>query len=293
LTEQTLPSWLKIRLSLNERFRNTTEIIQKYRLHTVCEGAECPNRGTCFAEGTATFMILGANCTRNCRFCAVSKEQVLPADPDEPRRIAEAVAQLGLDYAVITSVTRDDLADGGAWAFSEVISLIRDKSQEILIEVLTPDFQGEREAIKKVATAGPDVFNHNIETVPRLYPTVRPQADYDRSLQVLKEIKRIAPQVKTKSGIMVGLGESKEEVQTVLEDLRVAGCDLVTIGQYLSPSKQHLPVAEFVTPQKFAEYQALAYALGFSGVASAPLVRSSYHAKKIFASSYTPQKNVL
>lgn len=285
--ERRLPSWLKVRVSFNERYQNTMAVIKEYGLHTVCQGAECPNRGACFADGTATFMILGAVCTRNCRFCAVEKGEVQPPDLDEPRRVAEAVHQLGLDYAVITSVTRDDLPDGGAWAFAEVIRLIREKSPGTMVEVLTPDFKGNRESLQKVAEARPDVFNHNIETVPRLYPSVRPQANYEQSLQVLAEMKKMLPAVKTKSGIMVGLGESKEEVRAVLTDLRGVNCDLVTIGQYLSPSKQHLPVVEFITPEEFAEYEKMAYALGFTGVASGPLVRSSYHAKRIFECTFS------
>lgn len=285
--ERRLPSWLKVRVSFNERYQNTMAVIKEYGLHTVCQGAECPNRGACFADGTATFMILGAVCTRNCRFCAVEKGEVQAPDLDEPRRVAEAVHQLGLDYAVITSVTRDDLPDGGAWAFAEVIRLIREKSPGTMVEVLTPDFKGNRESLQKVAEARPDVFNHNIETVPRLYPSVRPQANYEQSLQVLAEMKKMLPAVKTKSGIMVGLGESKEEVRAVLTDLRGVNCDLVTIGQYLSPSKQHLPVVEFITPEEFAEYEKMAYALGFTGVASGPLVRSSYHAKRIFECTFS------
>jgi lipoic acid synthetase len=257
-------------------------VIKAYRLHTVCEGAECPNRGACFGEGTATLMILGAVCTRNCRFCAVTKGRADALDPDEPRRVAAAICQLGLDYAVITSVTRDDLPDGGAGAFAAVIRQIRAQSPRTLIEVLTPDFRGNREALQTVADACPDVFNHNLETVPRLYSSVRPQANYRQSLQVLARMKKLAPEIKTKSGFMVGLGERKEEVRELLTDLRQADCDLVTIGQYLSPSKQHLPVVGFITPEEFAEYERIAYSLGFAGVASGPLVRSSFHAKQIY-----------
>lgn len=276
------PSWLKVRLSLDGEYQKTEEIIKKFKLHTVCKEADCPNRGACFAEGTATFMILGDLCTRNCRFCAVGKGPTRPLDPDEPSRVAEAVQRMGLSYAVITSVTRDDLPDGGAQAFAEVIRAIRELSPKTLIEVLTPDFQGNMDSLEMVAEARPDVFNHNIETVERLYPTVRPQANYGRSLRVLAEMKRLLPTVKTKSGLMVGLGEKQAEVQTVMEDLRAASCDLLTIGQYLSPSKNHLPVEEYITPEQFKEYERRGLDLGFIGVASGPLVRSSYHAKKLY-----------
>lgn len=282
MTQKRFPSWLKVHTQLNDDYRKTRSIIKEYGLHTVCDAAGCPNRGVCYAEGTATFMILGNVCTRNCRFCTVDKGKPTPHDPDEPRRVAEAVQQLGLDYIVITSVTRDDLDDGGAGAFGDVITRIRAGSPEARIEVLTPDFKNKHESLLKIATAQPDVFNHNVETVPRLYSEVRPQANYKQSLDVLERMKKLLPSAKTKSGIMVGLGETKWEIKETLEDLRKVNCDFVTIGQYLSPSKKHLPVVEFITPKVFDEYKVMAYSLGFSGVASGPLVRSSYHAKKLF-----------
>lgn len=282
MTPKRFPPWLKVQARLNERYSKTQLIIKENGLHTVCDGAACPNRGVCYAEGTATFMILGNVCTRNCRFCNVDKGKPMPLDPDEPRRVALAVQQLKLDYVVITSVTRDDLNDGGAAVFGEVIKRIRLESPNTRIEVLTPDFKNNQEALLTVAAARPDVFNHNIETVSRLYPEVRPQADYHQSLAVLKKMKKMLDNAKTKSGIMVGLGETKKEMKETLMDLRSVNCDFVTIGQYLSPSKQHLPVVEYIKPEVFDEYRELAYSLGFSGVASGPLVRSSYHAKEMF-----------
>lgn len=288
MTPKRFPPWLKVQARLNERYLKTQLIIKENGLHTVCDGAACPNRGVCYAEGTATFMILGDVCTRNCRFCNVEKGKPRPLDPDEPRRVALAVQQLNLDYVVITSVTRDDLDDGGAGAFGDVIKRIRLESPNTKIEVLTPDFKNNQEALLTVAAAQPDVFNHNIETVCRLYPEVRPQADYQQSLAVLKGMKKMLDTVKTKSGIMVGLGETKKEIKETLIDLRSANCDFVTIGQYLSPSKQHLPVVEYIEPGVFDEYRELAYSLGFSGVASGPLVRSSYHAKELFDPKQKP-----
>ncbi len=284
------PEWLKAKYSVNRQFDETVSIINEHRLHTVCQSADCPNRGECFAEGTATFLILGNVCTRACRFCAVQKGHGQPLDEDEAERVADAVARMKLDYAVITSVTRDDLPDGGAEVFADVIRLVRLKSPQTKIEVLTPDFKGSEQSLKIVADAVPDVFNHNIETVPRLYPAVRPQADYMRSLGVLKKMKTLLPEGKTKSGLMVGLGESSEEVKNVLRDLREAECDLVTIGQYLSPSPDHISIVEFITPDQFKEYEKYAYSIGFSGVASAPLVRSSYHAKKMIVKQDSRQK---
>lgn len=271
---------------MNEQFKNTTSIIERHGLRTVCQGAECPNRWTCYGEGIATFLILGGICTRNCRFCAVDKGKPTDLDLKEPDRVVEVIGQLGLDYAVITSVTRDDLPDGGAGVFAEIIRLVHQKSPKTLIEVLTPDFRGDVESLRKVAAARPDVFNHNLETIHRLYPFVRPQAVYEQSLRILAEMKQMAPKVITKSGIMVGLGEKPEEVREVFADLRQVNCDLLTIGQYLSPSKHHLPVTEFITPDQFIEYEKIAYSLGFSGVVSGPFVRSSYHAKEIFKNIY-------
>jgi lipoic acid synthetase len=248
------------------------------KLHTVCEEAQCPNLGECWGSGTATFLILGDVCTRDCRFCNVKSGRPEPPDPDEPARVAEAVAAMELRHAVITSVTRDDLADGGASLFADVIRAIHDQAPGCSVEVLIPDFRGDPEALETVMAARPEILNHNVETVPRLYPTVRPQADFDRSLEVLRRARQLAPAGVTKSGIMVGLGENREEIQSVLESLRAVGCDVLTVGQYLSPSRRHLPVQRYYTPEEFLEIRDAALALGFRCVESAPLVRSSYHA---------------
>ncbi len=281
MPERRLPPWLKVKVSFNEQYRKTSALIREHHLHTVCQGAECPNRGVCFAEGTATFMILGDVCTRSCRFCAVQKGHAAPVDPGEPERVAAAVQSLGLNYAVVTSVTRDDLPDGGAAVFGATIRAIRRIAPGTQVEVLTPDFQGNEAALAQVAAAGPEVFNHNVETVPRLYAAVRPEADYRRSLAVLAKYKQIRPASKVKSGLMVGLGETIDEIIRVFKDLREAGCDLVTIGQYLAPSARHLPVVQYVTPEQFQEYEQAALGLGFDAVASGPLVRSSYHAARL------------
>lgn len=256
-------------------------MLDELRLNTVCRSAKCPNRGECYASGTATFMVLGTQCTRNCRFCAVEATRPAPLDPGEPMRVAEAASRMGLSHVVVTMVTRDDLADGGAGHVVATVEALRGRLPGAAIEVLVSDFRGDAAAIGAVASARPDVFNHNVETVPRLYATVRPQADYPRSLRVLARAREVAPEVPTKSGLMVGLGERPEEVEQVLRDLRVAGVAIVTIGQYLRPSAAHLEVAEFVTPETFGRYAATARSLGFSGVASAPFVRSSYHAAEV------------
>lgn len=275
----SLPSWIKKRISLGEG-EETQKLLQSLSLHTVCESARCPNRGECFARKVATFLIMGSICTRRCRFCAVEKGIPQPLDFEEPRRVGEASRQLGLKHVVITSVTRDDLPDGGAYHFVATIREIRKVLPFSTIEVLTPDFQGREEDLQVVVKEQPEVFNHNVETVPRLYPVVRPLASYERSLTILKKVKEISPSIITKSGLMVGLGEGKEEVLEVLEDLRGVGCDVVTIGQYLRPSPRHLEVKEYVPPQVFTWYEDIAYSLGFRGVASGPLVRSSYLAEK-------------
>lgn len=258
-------------------------MLDELKLNTVCSGAKCPNRGECFASGTATFMVLGTECTRNCRFCAVDPAVPAPPDPDEPARIAEAAERMGLRHVVVTMVTRDDLSDGGAGHVVAVIEAIRARIPGSRVEVLVSDFGGDESCIDLVAAALPDVFNHNVETVPRLYPEVRPQADYARSLRVLERAREVRPAIPTKSGLMVGLGETAEEVAAVLSDLRGAGVDIVTIGQYLRPSSRHLPVVEFVTPETFGAYARTARDLGFPGVASAPFVRSSYHAAEVAA----------
>lgn len=253
-------------------------LVRRLELHTVCESAACPNIGECWNHRTATFMILGNFCTRRCGFCAVQKGQPLPVDPDEPRRVAEACEHLGLRHAVITSVNRDDLKDGGASHFAAVIRAIRQRIPGCRVEVLVPDFQGSREALKTVIDAAPDVLNHNIETVPRLYREVRFGARYERSLEMLAYAAGLRPDIPTKSGLMVGLGESDEEVIAVLGDLRRHNVRIVTIGQYLRPTLKHLPVLRYVTPEQFAEYRRIALELGFEHVESGPFVRSSYHA---------------
>nr|WP_240951388.1 lipoyl synthase [Caldanaerobacter subterraneus] len=251
--------------------------LKNMALNTVCQSANCPNMGECFARRTATFMIMGNICTRNCRFCAVEKGHPQPLDEEEPGRVAEAARRLGLKHVVVTSVTRDDLPDGGASHFAKTIYELK-KLPGVTVEVLVPDFMGNEEAIRTVVEAKPDVINHNVETVPRLYSRVRPKADYIRSLNLLKKVKELDPLILTKSGIMVGLGETEEEVIEVMKDLRDIDCDMMTIGQYLRPSHKHIEVAEYVTPEQFKRYEEIGYKLGFKHVASGPLVRSSYHA---------------
>ena len=256
-------------------------MLDELGLNTVCRSAKCPNRGECYASGTATFMVLGTECTRNCRFCAVAPANPSAVDPGEPERVAEAAERMGLSHVVVTMVSRDDLPDGGAAHIVATIEALRERVPGSSVEVLVSDFGGDEDAIRVVAQARPDVFNHNVETVPRLYPTVRPQADYQRSLRVLARAKEAAPGLPTKSGLMVGLGEKPDEVEAVMRDLRAAGVDIVTIGQYLRPSAAHLEVTEYVAPGTFDRYAATARALGFAGVASAPFVRSSYHAGEL------------
>lgn len=270
------PEWLKVRL-LNEDLNRMEAFLKSMSLNTVCQSANCPNMGECFARKTATFMIMGNICTRNCRFCAVEKGHPQPLDEDEPRRVAEAAQKLGLKHVVVTCVTRDDLPDGGASHFAKTIYELK-KLPGVTVEVLVSDFMGKEESIAKVVEAKPDIINHNIETVPRLYSKVRPKADYSRSLNLLKKSKELDPYILTKSGIMVGLGETEEEVIQVMKDLRSVDCDMMTIGQYLRPSAKHIEVAEYVTPQQFERYEEIGYELGFKYVASGPLVRSSYHA---------------
>ncbi|MEN3203486.1 MAG: lipoyl synthase [Atribacterota bacterium] len=276
----TLPPWIKRRFPPQEEWERVQKLLRTLTLHTVCESARCPNLGECFRRGTATFLILGNTCTRSCRFCAVGKGMPLPPDPGEPERVAEAAKRLHLRHVVVTSVTRDDLPDGGAEHFAATISAIRKALPQATVEVLIPDFQGSEKALETVLAAYPDVLNHNVETVPRLYPLVRPQADYARSLWLLEKAKEKAPGILTKSGLMVGLGETKAEVEEVLRDLRKAKCDIVTIGQYLRPSVHHLPVASYILPEEFEYYREYALRLGFSGVASGPFVRSSYRAEE-------------
>jgi lipoic acid synthetase len=277
------PEWLKRRLPAQDKWMQVEEVLKDLNLNTVCQSAKCPNQGECFVNNTATFMILGKNCTRNCHFCAVNSSRPEKVDPQEPINVAEAVKKLNLRYVVITSVTRDDLKDGGVNQFIEVVKEINKISAEIKIELLTPDFQGEIEILKKLAAADFEVFNHNIETVPRLYGSVRPEADYKQSLFVLDKMKFLKAELYTKSGIMVGLGEKKEEVIEVMKDLRKKDVDILTIGQYLSPSKLHLEVKEFITPELFAEYKTIGESLGFKSVVSEPFARSSYHAAESLA----------
>lgn len=273
------PEWIKIK---STGTHDTKKILRAHGVSTVCEEAKCPNQGECFSNNSATFMILGDRCTRNCSFCAVESNAPLPVDLYEPDRVANAAATLGLKFVVITSVTRDDLPDGGATQFAVTIRAIRNKMSNMRIEVLTPDFKGDTEALKVVLDAGPDVFNHNIETVPRLYSMVRPEADYATSLNLLKTAKELYPDIKTKSGIMLGLSESESEVLSVMKDLRDAGCDLLTIGQYLQPRRKNLPVYEYVMPDVFEEYIDKGLKMGFKAVASSPLTRSSMNADKIY-----------
>lgn len=278
------PEWLRIPVRGGENLKTVKELLKRLHLNTVCVEANCPNRMECFSSKTATFMILGSICTRNCRFCDVKPGAPSAVEADEPDRIAEAVGELGLEHVVITSVTRDDLPDGGATHFAETVGAVRGvgggtgEKGSITIEVLIPDFKGDYSALSTVVDAQPDIINHNIETIPRLYEAVRPQAVYERSLELLRRVKEIDPSVYTKSGLMVGLGESPEEVERAMDDLRGVGCDFLTIGQYLPPSKDHYPLKEYIHPEQFDKYRRTGYAKGFSFVASAPFVRSSYKA---------------
>ncbi|HEV2394343.1 MAG TPA: lipoyl synthase [Verrucomicrobiae bacterium] len=274
-----LPEWLRIRLPTTDGFAHTRALLDELNLHTVCQSAKCPNHWECWAKGTATFMIAGDRCTRACGFCAVTTAKPLPLEADEPQRVAEAVRRMRLKHVVITAVARDDLPDGGADHFCKTIEFVRAFNPETVIEVLTPDFNERDAAIEAVLSANPHIFNHNLETVRRLTPSVRSRATYDRSLNVLRKVKlKRGQQVFTKSGLMLGLGETEEELFTALADLRQIGCDILTLGQYLQPTLRHLPVREFVPPERFAEYGSRARAMGFVHVASGPMVRSSYHA---------------
>ncbi len=273
--------WLRRKLPNQRVLERMDSLLKELNLHTVCDSALCPNRGECFKKGTATFMILGNICTRNCKFCAVEKGKPLPLDPEEPHHIAQAAKHLNLKHIVVTSVTRDDLPDGGAKHFSWTIMEIKKLLPESTMEVLVPDFEGSWEALQTVIDAQPEVINHNIETVARLYNLVRPKAVYKRSLELLRQIKIRDKNIISKSGIMVGLGEEKEEVIKAMKDLREVDCDILTIGQYLKPSPHHLKINEYIHPDKFDEYQKIGMSLGFKYVASNPLVRSSYRAGEI------------
>jgi lipoyl synthase len=272
------PEWLKVRAPGGDKFAEVKSMMRSKSLHTVCEEAHCPNMAECWNCGTATFMILGDICVRNCKFCAINSGCPAQPDPDEPKNVAESIKLMKLKHAVITSVTRDDLADSGASFWAEVIRECKQLNPELTLEVLIPDLKGNRQLLQIVFDEKPDVLNHNVETVPNLYKVVRPQADYEQSLRVLSYAKQAG--LKTKSGIMVGLGETKDEIIQVMKDLRANNVDILTIGQYLQPTKEHLPVVRFVHPDEFAEFKKIGLELGFEFVESAPLVRSSYHAEK-------------
>ena len=273
------PSWIRVKAPYNKRYTEIKQTLRKHGLHSVCEEASCPNIGECFGKGTATFMILGDLCTRRCPFCDVGHGRPKPPDPNEPDNLARVIADLRLSYVVITSVDRDDLRDGGAAHFADCIRAVRAASPAIRIEVLTPDFRGRlQKALDALASDLPDVFNHNLETVSRLYKEARPGADYAHSLSLLAEVKRRHPEIVTKSGIMVGLGETDEEINQVIADLRDHRVDMLTVGQYLQPTRGHLPVRRFVPPPVFEDYRRYAESLGFAHAACGPLVRSSYHA---------------
>jgi lipoyl synthase len=276
------PPWLRRPLCVEPTYEKIRDLLRKGRLHTVCQEAKCPNLWECFSKGTATFLIMGSRCTRACRFCAVTHGPLTLPDPEEATRIADAVQTIGLKYVVITSVTRDDLPDGGARFFAEAIKKIRKRIPEVRIEVLIPDFQGNADALQIVVEARPDILDHNLETVPRLYPSVRPQAGYQRSLELLGRVKCHDSSIITKSGLMLGLGEKCEEIQETLVELLDAGCNILTLGQYLQPTKEHLPVDRFISPEEFDSWRRTALAMGFSAVASGPFVRSSYSANELY-----------
>jgi lipoic acid synthetase len=278
ITPGEIPPWIRVRVSEGENFKQLKGLVQERRLHTVCEEARCPNIFDCWSRRTATFMILGDVCTRACRFCAVTSGRPVELDIGEPLRVAESVAQLELRHAVITSVDRDDLADGGSGIFARTIRAIRRRSPGTTIEVLTPDFQGDLEAVRTVVEAGPDIFNHNTETVPRLYARIRPKAVYANSLALLRHVKALAPSMVTKSGLMVGLGESEDELVEVFRNMRAHDIDVLTVGQYLRPSKKHAEVVRYYRPEEFARLKDVALRMGFRHVEAGPLVRSSYHA---------------
>ncbi len=272
------PPWIRVRVPSGENYRKVKELVHQKNLHTVCAEALCPNLGECWGRGTATFLILGDTCTRNCRFCGVKSGEPSPVSPREAEELADAVSIMTLKHAVITSVTRDDLPDGGAEQFARAIRAVHQRVPGCSVEVLVPDFEGRMDAIRTVIDAEPDIFAHNMETVPRLYPRARPEADYEQSLNVIRTVNNLSSTIKTKSGIMVGLGESREEIVAVMGSLRESGCDILTVGQYLSPTRAHLPVAKYYTPEEFHQLKHLGLKMGFEWVESGPLVRSSYHA---------------
>jgi len=277
------PPWLRKRLPSGPGYENVKRLLQKGCLHTVCEEAHCPNLWECFSHNTATFMILGDTCTRNCRFCAVTHGAPLPPDPEEPWRVAEAARELGLRHVVVTSVTRDDLPDGGAGHFARTVGALKERITGVTVEVLIPDFEGREVDLGTVLDAGPHVLNHNVETVERLYPRVRPEAGYARSLELLQRVGELSGgKIPAKSGIMLGLGETAPELRAALSDLRASGCTMLTLGQYLQPSRRHLPVERYIPPEEFDRWREEALEMGFERVASGPFVRSSYHAAELY-----------
>lgn len=283
--KKSLPPWFKVQLRPGPHYKELRQLVETHNLHTICEEARCPNLWECWNNRTATFLILGDICTRSCHYCSVTTGRPLELDTQEPQRVAEAVKLLKLRHVVITSVNRDDLTDGGAKPFAATIARIREVNPTCTVEVLIPDFQGHQQDIATILRETPDILNHNIETVPRLFPSIRPQGKYQRSLQVLQWAKEMG--ARTKSGLMAGLGETEDEIGNVLRDLRRVGCEMVTIGQYLRPTLQHAPVARFYTPEEFAEFKRLALGLGFEHVESGPLVRSSYHAEQQASNTLT------
>ena len=283
IQDKPKPPWLKKRIPPFEDLVKVKSILDSVELHTVCEEARCPNLGECFSKGTATILVLGRICTRNCGFCAVEHGVSVPPDEEEPEKVAQAVRKMDLHYVVITSVTRDDLPDGGASHFAKTIQAIRALDREIQIEVLIPDFKGDPSSLTTVLNEGPDVLNHNVETIPRLYREVRPQADYRRSLRLLKRAKERDTRTLTKSGFMLGLGETEEEILSLLRHLSGVGCDFLTIGQYLRARPDRLPVVRYIPPEEFEEFKKIGEDMGFKSVASGPFVRSSFHAAQMFA----------
>lgn len=276
------PEWLKVRFPAGPEYARIDRYHRQQGLNSVCRSAACPNQGECWSKGTATFMILGSNCSRHCRFCNVSSEALLPPDPQEPQKVAKAIAELNLKHAVITSVTRDDLMDGGGAHFVALVGEIRQQAPGCRIELLIPDLQGNWAALQSVVAAAPDIIGHNIETVPRLYPQVRPEAEYQRSLELLSQVRRFSDQLTIKSGLMLGMGESEEEIYQTMRDLRLHNCQILTLGQYLAPSSEHYPVQRFVHPNEFTKLAKLGKKLGFEHVEAGPLVRSSFHAEEQF-----------
>ncbi|HEY5672733.1 MAG TPA: lipoyl synthase [Malonomonas sp.] len=285
------PDWLKVRFPGGANYSRIDRYHRQHGLNSVCRSAACPNQGECWSKGTATFMILGTNCSRLCQFCNVTSGALATPDPQEPFKVAQAIAELGLQHAVITSVTRDDLADGGASQFVALVAELRKQAPNCRVELLIPDLQGDWSALKKITAAQPDILGHNIETVPRLYAEVRPGADYHRSLALLREARQQTPELITKSGLMLGMGETEAELVAAMKDLRTQDCRILTLGQYLAPSTQHYPVQDYITPERFSAYAEIGRELGFQHVESGPLVRSSYHAEEQFAASQEKSKD--